>query len=109
MIYLEATINDSNQDILRTGNTGFPSLEYIGIGTHLGSCDMTIVVVMPLIVEQWIIERHGRCCLGSLGYSSWRNLQETLTANRLVKRNSLCVRYTFSRTEQVSCLCQFHT
>ena len=109
MIYLEATINDSNHNILRTGNTSFPSLEHIGISTHLGSCDMTIVVVMPLIVEQWIIERHGRSSLGSLCYSSWRNLQKTLTANRLVKRNTLCVRYAFSRTEQVSCLGQFHT
>ena len=109
MIYLETTINDGNHNILRTGNTSFPSLEHIGIGTHLGTCDMTIVVVMPLVIEQWVVERHGRSSLGCLSHCCWRNLKETLTAYGFVNRYALGISHTLCRTEQVAGLCQFHT
>ena len=109
MIHLETTINDGNQDILRTGNTSLPSLEHIGIGTSLGTCDMTIVVVMPLVIEQWVVERHGGCSLGSLSHCCWRNLKETLTAYGFVNRYALGISHTLCRTEQVAGLCQFHT
>ena len=58
VVYLETTVNNSYNNILRASNTSLPCLEDVGIIASNTTLYASIVVVMPLVGQQWVVERH---------------------------------------------------
>ena len=58
MVYLETTVNNSYDNILRACNACLPCLEEVDVIAGNTALYASIVVVMPLVGQQWVVERH---------------------------------------------------
>ena len=108
VVYLETAVDNGDNHILRTCYARSPCLEDIGVGTSLGTVDATVVLVMPLVLEQGVVEGHGRGSLGGLCHRCRRHLDKLLSADGLVHRHALRLLHALYGGIQVGHLCRFH-
>ena len=58
VVYLETTVNNGYDNILRTSNTCLPCLEEVDVIAGNTALDASVVVVVPLVGQLWVVERH---------------------------------------------------
>ena len=109
VVDLEATIDDGHNDILRSRHTTLPGREHVDVVPCHGSFDGPVVVVVPLLRQQGVVERHGRERLLHPCHIGWRHGAEALASVRLVDGYALRILHTSCRLVKIACLSGCHT
>ena len=58
VVDLETTVDDGNNHIFRASYTCLPCLEEVDVIAGNTALDASVVVVVPLVGQQWVVERH---------------------------------------------------